>query len=79
MASDRILTQQYTAVICIAVCSVTRLPELLDPKKKLYADPGVEFVGLSLDLKNVESIFIIFLMTFLKVVVKKAPCKSKGA
>ncbi len=60
MASDRILTQQYTAVICIADCSVTRLPELLDPKKKLYADPGVLFVGLSLDLKKVEKMVILF-------------------
>ena len=34
-ASDRILTQQYTAVICIADLSVTYLPLAVPPRKKL--------------------------------------------
>ena len=34
-ASDRILTQEYTAVICMAVRSFTRFPEVEFPRKKL--------------------------------------------
>ena len=33
-ASDKILTQEYTAVICMAERSVTALPEVVPPKKK---------------------------------------------
>ncbi|CQR75073.1 hypothetical protein SpAn4DRAFT_4437 [Sporomusa ovata] len=39
MVSARILTQAYTAVVCMAVRSFTVLPLVLVPKKKLYALP----------------------------------------
>ena len=34
MASAKIRTQEYTAVICMAERSVTVLPEVLPPRKK---------------------------------------------
>ena len=33
-ASDRMRTQEYTAVICMAECSVIALPEVVPPKKR---------------------------------------------
>jgi hypothetical protein len=42
-ASDRILTHEYTAVICMDDLSLTLFPELLLPMKKLYTLPAVLF------------------------------------
>ena len=47
MASDKIRTQAYTAVICIAERSVTALPEDEVPIKN--EPPPDRFLGLSLD------------------------------
>ena len=60
-----------TMVPFMADCSVTLLPELLDPRKKLYEAPGVLFTGLSLDLKNCENM-LIALSSFQKMDMKKA-------
>jgi len=45
IASERIRTQEYTAVICMAVFSFTTLPEVEPPHKKLLPLP--RFLGLS--------------------------------
>ena len=58
MASARIRTQAYTAVICIADRSVTDLPEMEPPIKKVYPLPAVRSTGLSRDLKMLEKILI---------------------
>ena len=39
MASESIRTQEYTAVVCMAVNSVTFLPLLVGPNRKEYCDP----------------------------------------
>ena len=58
MASDKIRTQAYTAVICIADRSVTALPEDEVPIKK--EPPPDRFLGLSLDrnMLDIKPIFI---------------------
>nr|DAF10491.1 MAG TPA: hypothetical protein [Caudoviricetes sp.] len=47
-------TQEYTAVICMAERSLTFLPAVEPPKKKLYPLPDVRFWGLSRDLNKPE-------------------------
>lgn len=59
MASDRIRTQAYTAVICIADRSVTDLPAIDPPVKNVYALPAVRFEGLSLDRKSPEKMLTL--------------------
>lgn len=45
MFSARILTQAYTAVVCIAVLSLTVFPLVVLPKKKEYVLPHWLFLG----------------------------------
>ena len=47
MDSDRMRTQAYTAVICMADRSFTLFPAAELPMKKLYALPDVAFLGPS--------------------------------
>jgi hypothetical protein len=58
IVSASILTQAYTAVVCMAVLSLTVFPLLVEPKKKLYVEPNKLFFGSALDLNNLENIFI---------------------
>jgi hypothetical protein len=58
MVSASILTQAYTAVVCIAVRSLTVFPLDVPPKKKLYALPNRLFFGLSLALNKRENTLI---------------------
>jgi hypothetical protein len=72
MVSARMRTQAYTAVVCMAVRSLTVLPLAVPPKKKLYVLPYKVFLGLALDRVNLDinGILISFL---LKMGIKKAP------
>jgi hypothetical protein len=47
MVSARMRTQAYTAVVCMAVLSLTVLPLAVPPKKKLYVLPYRRFLGLA--------------------------------
>ena len=58
IASARILTQLYTAVICMADVSVTILPLVVPPKKKLYRLPLRLSFGLSRDRNKERNGFI---------------------
>ena len=66
MASARILTQEYTAVICMADRSVTVLPEVLFPMKKWYALPVVASLGWSRDLNSPLKIPIVITVLSVK-------------
>ena len=71
IASDNMRTQEYTAVICMAVFSLTTLPEDEPPHRKLVPPPrflGLSralniplkmFIGNSLQLKNEQSACVI--------------------
>ncbi|KUK52898.1 MAG: hypothetical protein XD78_1637 [Desulfotomaculum sp. 46_296] len=58
MVSARIRTQAYTAVVCMAVLSLTVLPLAVPPKKKLYVLPYRLFLGLARGFNKADKIGI---------------------
>jgi hypothetical protein len=48
-------TQAYTAVVCMAVLSLTVLPLAVPPKKKLYVLPYRRFLGLARGFNNLDN------------------------
>lgn len=70
MASDKMRTQAYTAVICIAERSVTAFPEDEVPIKN--EPPPDRFLGLSLD-RNMLDINPIFIPPNYRLCIKASP------
>lgn len=69
------LTQEYTAVICIAVLSFTLFPEVLPPIKNEYTLPEVLSVGASLPRNNLLNTLIIYLHTKRRLHFCKCPLR----
>lgn len=57
-ASARILTQAYTAVVCIAVLSLTGFPLVVLPNKNEYPASAALSTGLSLACPNPNKLLI---------------------
>jgi hypothetical protein len=56
MVSAKILTQAYTAVVCIAERSLTDFPDVVPPKKYRDIPDGLFSCGLSLDLNRFKNL-----------------------
>lgn len=68
MDSDRMRTQAYTAVICMADRSFTLFPAAEVPMKKLYVLPDVAFLGPSrVRNKPLRIPIVVFSSDFVKI------------